>query len=176
MLCCFSLGLMLLTSSLAMAECQVTASQPNLSYGRLSPAERQLQESHKITLAEKQVVIRAVCDAPSRIRLFVSSSTATGNQFGFGSRGAMKVTAGQAFLDDHAVRLSKVGSNDSAITDGGQASVTLGVNEGLAFIDGGERQASQASVTLTIIPQFENAAITDTTRYAGNIRVRVEAQ
>lgn len=172
----YSLCLMLFTSSLALADCQITASQPSLSYGRMSPAERQLQGSQKITLTEKQVVVRAVCDTPSRIRLFVSSGLANGNQFGFGSRGAMKVMASQAILDDRSVRLSKVSAGDEAITDAGQSSFSLNVNDGLAFIDSGERTASQASVTLTVTPQFENEAITDTTRYAGNIRVRVEAQ
>lgn len=173
---CLSLCLMLLAPQMVLADCQITASQSSLSYGRLSPAERQLQGSSKITLTEKQVVVRAVCDTPSRIRLFVSSATTAGNQFGFGSRGTMNVTASQASLDDRAVRLSKVQTDDGAVTDAGQSAVTLAANDGLAFIDGGEKPASQASVTLTVTPQFENEAITDTTRYAGNIRVRVEAQ
>ena len=172
---CLTLCL-LAASHQALAECQVTTSQPRLAYGRVSPAERQLQATDKITLSEKQVLIHAVCDTPSRIRLFISSRSANGNQFGFGSQGTMKVIASQALANDRSVKLSKVHSGGDAVTDAGQSSVSLSVNDGLVFMDGTEVLASQASVTLTVTPEFKNEAITDTTEYAGHLRVRVEAQ
>lgn len=173
---CFTLCLLLAASPAALAECQVTASQPSLSYGRMSPAERQLQAKETISLMAKQVVVHAVCDTPSRIRLFIGSRTARGTQFSFGDQGSMKVTASNAVLDDRSVRLSKVLNGSDAITDAGLPSVALSVNDGLAFIDSGEETATQVSVTLTVEPEFKKEPITDTTEYAGHLRVRVEAQ
>lgn len=170
------LFLLLAMSTSALAECNVTASQQSLSYGRLSPAERQLQGKDNITLMEKQVVVRAVCDTPSRVRLYIGSRSANGNQFGFGNNGSMKVTVANAYLDDRSVRLSKVHGEGDAVTDSGQASMPLSVNDGLAFVDNGEQPASQVSVTLTVEPTFKNEAITDTTDYTGHLRIRVEAQ
>lgn len=172
---CLTLCL-LVASNQAMAECQVTASQPKLAYGWISPAERQMLATDKITLMEKRVVLHAICNTPSRIRLFISSHSANGSQFSFGSQGAMQVTASQAFLDNRSVKLSKVHTSSDAVVEAGQSSVSLSVNDGLAFVDGSEITASQASVILTVTPEFKNEAITDTTEYTGHIRVRVEAQ
>lgn len=173
---CVSLALLLACPNLVLAECQLTASQQNLAYGKMSPAERQSQKTTKITLAAKKVVVQVTCDTPSRIRLFISSHLPSGDRFGFGTRGTMNISAINGYLDDRAVKLSKVRTAIDAVSDAGQSSVTLAVNDGLAFVDGSELSGRQATVIFSVIPSFEKEPITDSTAYTGHLNIRVEAQ
>lgn len=166
---------MSLCSAQAMADCQLLQSQQQLSYGRLSAADRQTQ-GQRVQLPEKQVVLNITCDAPQRIRLFTGSTTAEGGKFGFGDQGEMTVTAADAVVDNKSVRLVAVHAGDATQVATGTEKVTAHLNQGIAFVDGTELRVKTASVTLTIKPEFKSGSLTDRTLYRGNLRVRMEAQ
>lgn len=167
---------MVACSAQAMADCQLISSQTNITYGRLSAAERQIHGSNAIELPEKQITLNVTCDVPQRIRLFVGSSTPAGSAFGFGEQGSMSITAENAVVDNDNVRLAVVQKGDATVSASGTSHVALNLNQGIAFIDGQELVGKTASLTLKVIPQFKSGPVTERATYRGNIQVKVEAQ
>lgn len=166
---------LMLCTAQALAECQLLQNKQNLSYGRISAAERQAQ-GENMSLPEKVVVLNITCDEPQQIRLFTGTASPKGGAFGFGDQGAMLVTASQAVVDDNPVRLAAVHAGDAPLQTNGAEQITARVNQGIAFVNGQELKGKTASVTLTIKPEFKSGAITDRTTWRGNLRVRMVTQ
>ena len=85
----------------------------------------------------------------------------------------MNITAGQAVADDRDVILVPVRSAGAPITAEAAKRSRIVLNQGIAFVQGEEIEASQLSVVLNVASMMESQAITDRVTYRGNLQVRV---
>lgn len=168
------LGLSLLAFSGALlAECELNSTQRSVDYLPVRPAERQQAGDKPVALPEKQFVLYVHCDKPQRIRLFFDSAYAQNGRFALGNRGEMNITAGQAVADDRDVMLVPVRSAGAPITAEAAKRSRIVLNQGIAFVQGEEIEASQLSVVLNVASMMESQAITDRVTYRGNLQIRV---
>lgn len=158
------------------AKCQLTASQQKISYGRVSPAERQLAQNGVLALPEKNIVINVLCDEPQRIRLMTGSSLPGNGRFALGDEGEMQIVATSARVDDRPVHIATVQSADAAPASGGHEQQEIVLNQGLAFMDGAEVRGKTASVTLVIHSRLKQTSISEKTTWHGNLNIRLETQ
>lgn len=158
------------------AECQLSASQQQISYGRVSAAERQLAPDQQLSLPEKNIIINVLCDQPQRMRLITGSTSSGGGNFMLGQGGEMQVIAASAYVDDRPVQLALVQSADASPASAGQLQQAITPNQGLAFIDGSEVSGKTASVTLTVHSRLNQATISEKTTWRGNLNVKLETQ
>lgn len=159
----------------SLADCQLTASQQNISYGRISASERQLANDHVLTLPEKKIVINVVCDEPQRMRLVIGSTLSGGSKFTLGDGGEMQVIAASAYVDDRPVRIASVQSADDTPASGGQEQQEITPNQGMAFINGTEMRGQTVSVTLMVHSRLKPAVISEQTTWRGNLNIKLEA-
>ncbi|MEB6380717.1 hypothetical protein MXM41_17545 [Leclercia adecarboxylata] len=167
---------MLGTPALSWAECQIFSSQQKVTWSRLSAAERQQANGQAITLPEKQIQIQVVCSEPQRIRLFIGSERPQNGTFSLGPKGEMRVIASRAYVDDKPVRLVPVKVSDTLLTSGGNETLDIGLNQGLAFMNGQEAHGKTASLSLTVMSTIKPGAITERTTWRGNLRIKMDVQ
>ncbi|MCU6676133.1 DUF1120 domain-containing protein [Leclercia tamurae] len=166
----------LIAPTCSWAECQLISSQQKVTYSKLSAAERQQAGSETISLPEKQIQLQVVCSEPHRIRLLLGSNLSQNGTFSLGEQGEMLITASSAYVDDQPVRIALVQSSDAIPQSGGSDKMTVALNQGLAFMNGGEIHGKTASVSLTVASKIKPGNITERTTWRGNLNIKLDVQ
>lgn len=173
--------LLLMIAMQAQADCSLTSNNPHIDYGKRSAAMRQADRGSTTELPERTTVLILSCEQNARMRLGITTNNAINGALGFGSNGALNVSASSAFSGSDALLLALVDSAGENVTGSGAASVTPHPGSWLVFMKDGKEvtfnSQQTASVTLTITPSFkDDTAVTDTTTLTGDIQLQLEAQ
>ncbi|MBZ0058092.1 hypothetical protein [Leclercia barmai] len=158
------------------AECQIFASQQKVSWGNLSPAERQQVKGPLLSLPEKQFQVRVVCSEPQRIRLFPGSDRVQNGTFALGADGEMQIVASHALVDDKPVRLAPVNLADVLPHSSDSENLAILPHQGLAFMDGSETYGKTATVTFTVRSAIKPGAIVERTIWRGNLKIKMDVR
>ncbi|GHD96635.1 hypothetical protein GCM10011445_36720 [Pseudocitrobacter faecalis] len=129
----------LTVSSPAFAECNVTVSNNNVDYGRISSNEVSQHHGDWYSLDERDVRVNAFCSEPQAMALFFSDSSGL-QRFRFGDNGNLVITAQQGMLDGRRVDLGKSRTHGIFSPMGTKNRRTLLVlnDEGILPVRGGE--------------------------------------
>lgn len=171
------LALALLFSGLAQAECQLTLSRAELSYGKVHDSDYSGQHKRWKTLNDRDVQLTAVCEAPVKMAVFVQGGSQD-EGFRFASDSVVLIAASNATLDGRPVSLGKTISHSPFMLSGtGNDKALLRDNEGLVPVDGEQiMEGQQFSVTLTVRPALSerDTQVRDNTRLESDLHFTVE--
>lgn len=167
-------------SSPAFADCNVTVSDNNVDYGRISSNEVSQHHGDWYALDERDVRINAVCSEPQAMALFISDSSGL-RRFRFGDSGDLVVTAQQGMLDGRRVDLGKSRTHGAFSPTGTRNRKALLVlnNEGLLPVRGGEVAIGQQfSVVLHLRPALKAGQLSSSgeEELLTNLNVQLETQ
>lgn len=176
----FTLLAGLLCTSAARAECDVTVSDTNVDYGKLSNNDITSHRGSVYTLDEREVRVNAICSEPQAMALFISDDSGE-RRFRFGDNGDILISAQQAVLDGKPVDLGKTLTHGSFVPkqERNRKKVLVMNNDGLLPVRNGEVPAGQQfSVLLHIRPALKQGihAVQDETNLMTNLTVQLEAQ
>ncbi len=108
---CAISALFLMDQTFAAQECQITLSESNLDFGRVTqPGSNDPSSSNAMhSLGNRAVSLTAICPQPAKLLIHLRGS-AQGEQFRFAQHGQLGVTLSNASLDGRPVDLAKVQS------------------------------------------------------------------
>jgi len=169
----------LVFSGAALADCQVSLSNANVSYGQVKQ-EDVIKHSGQLTaLNERNIQLNAVCDTPQKMAIFVNGS-AVDKGFRFANNSLMTVEASNATLDGKSVRLGLTSSHKPFnVSDAQNDHVLLSSNQGLLPLEGATvATGQQFSVTLTLKPMIstQDTQVRDQTTLESRVLFTVETE
>lgn len=149
------IGATSLFSSYVVAEaCQITLSQPNVSFGRFKQDDIIASRKNWNRMPGKEVTAAVFCPQPRVMALFLQSTSGSNGGVLFGQKSRLALVASNILVDGHhynLVRTSDRVSFTSAETP--KEKVFLRNNDGiLAYQNGLPVRGKQMSVTIKIIP------------------------
>lgn len=163
----------------ALADCQVSLSNANVSYGQIKQEDVIKHPGQLTALNERNIQLNAVCDTPQKMAIFVTGS-AVDKGFRFANNSLMTVEASNATLDGKSVRLGLTSSHKPfSVADAQNASVMLSNNQGLLPLDGATvGLGQQFSVTLTLKPMVsaQDTKVRDKTTLESRVLFTVETE
>lgn len=168
-------------------ECQLTATQNNVVYGKVDRRQRVEYTGSDITLSgivlpERRITLTVDCTSPHYVRLFINgiSLPYKGRQFfSFGQQGVMKVSAASALADNRAAGLLLINKGESRRKGNGDAQQKITPGAGIAFMQNTHEKAMthltvQLLVNPFIIGNDLNPA--ETEMLSSDLRVSLDAQ
>jgi hypothetical protein len=171
--------LTLIFSPAIMANCQVSLSKHDVSYGQIKQTDTVATVKQWSTLDDRQLQLIAYCSEPQKIALFFDGKM--GDQaFSFGDKSRLIVTASHATLDGKAVQLNHTTNHGQFMPMGkivDEHPVRAG--QGLIPVQGGEVLVGQQfSLTLTLKPTLVHSEfnVKDKTDLSSHIQVSVETE
>lgn len=170
----------LTSSSPVFADCNVTVSDSNVDYGRVSSNEVSQHHGDWYSLDERDVRINAFCSEPQAIALFISDSSGL-RRFRFGENGDLLITAQQGMLDGRSVDLGKTRTHGAFSPMGSKNRRKLLVlnNEGLLPVRGGDVAIGQQfSLVLHLKPALKTGKHSSSgdEELLTNLNVQLETQ
>lgn len=166
-------------SGAALADCQVSLSNANISYGQVKQEDVIKHPGQLTALNERNVQLNAVCDTPQKMAIFLNGST-VGKGFRFANNSLMTVEASNATLDGKSVRLGLTSSHKPFnVSDAQNDHVQLGNNQGLLPLEGATvATGQQFSVTLTLTPMVsaQDTQVRDKTTLESRVLFTVETE
>ena len=174
------LATILTVSAPVFADCNVTVSDNNVDYGRVSSNEVSQHHGDWYSLDERDVRINAFCSEPQAIALFISDSSGL-RRFRFGDNGDLVITAQQGMLDGRSVDLGKTHTHGEFYPMGSNNRRKLLVlnNEGLLPVRGGDVAIGQQfSFVLHLKPALKTGrhASSGDEELLTNLNVQLETQ
>ncbi|EOC0419114.1 hypothetical protein ACI0Z1_003701 [Cronobacter malonaticus] len=175
----FGLLAALLFSGFTQAECQLSLSRTELSYGKVHESDYSGQHKRWKTLNDRNVQLTAICDVPVKMAIFAQGG-AQEDGFRFASDSVMLVSASNATLDGKPVMIGKTVSHSPFLLNGaGSDKKLLRANEGLLPVSGEQiLQGQQFTVQLTIRPALssQDTKVKDKSTLESNLHFSIETE
>ncbi len=175
----FGLLAAVLFSGFTQAQCQLSLSRTELSYGKVHESDYSGQHKRWKTLNDRTVQLTAICDAPAKMAIFAQGG-AQDEGFRFASDSVMLVSASDATLDGKPVMIGKTVSHSPFLLNGaGGNKKLLRDNEGLVPVSGEHiLQGQQFTVQLTVRPALSSrdTKVKDKSTLVSNLHFSVETE
>lgn len=169
----------LLLSGAALADCQISLSNANVSYGQIKQEDVINRQHQWNPLNTRDIQLNAVCDTPQKMAVFVNGSTVD-KGFRFSNNSLMTIEASHATLDGKSVRLGLTANHAPFIASDSQTDkVMLTNSQGLLPLDGATvASGQQFSVTLTLKPMLnvQDTQVRDKTTLESRVLFTVETE
>ena len=177
------LALVLLTAAIsqaALADCQVTISQPEVNYGKIKRSDMTSTAQQWNALPERTVQLTVWCPQPQKMALFFEGNSGDKGAFVFGDQSAMMVVASQATLDGNAVSLNHTDSHGVFGINGETRDKQLvKAHQGLLPVRGDQVMSGQQfSMLLTLKPAMRKSelSVKDSHEMESNIQIQLETE
>ncbi|PHN30728.1 hypothetical protein [Pseudomonas sp. ICMP 460] len=175
---CVLYALFLAEQTFAAQECQITLSDSNLDFGRVTqPGANDPASGNAMhPLGNRVISLNASCPQPAKL-LIQLQGAGQGEQFRFAQRGQLGVTLSNASVDGRSVQLAKVQSlgappgNSSASIEAMPGDRVIAVSGGLPV------EGSQLSMQVELKPQVPVAELRtrDTKNLEANLSFQINS-
>lgn len=168
----------LLMAPLVQADCQVSLSQPTVSYGKIRVSDIANKNKQWNNLSQRQVTLTAYCPDAQKMALFFDGKAGEQKLFTFGDNSRLLVVASDATLDGNPVQLNRISDAGVFIPNGQQADkIAARAGEGIVPVSSGTVvSGKQFTMMLTIEPllNHNDLSLRDSRDIDSNIQVRLE--
>lgn len=170
----------LLLSGQAMADinnCQINISAPKQDYGSLLAGRTTFTSSalgNVAPLSERTSNLTITCLEPERMDLRFTGISLTDGSFGFGAKGKVKLTLGNAVLDTNAVQLAKTKHKGVLKEDVVADSHDLFAGDEVTVGNNSSVKGKSLNATLTITPYLLESAFKVPEEYQQEEIINVE--
>lgn len=160
LMACVICAVFLAEQSVAAQECQITLSESNVDFGRVTqPGSNNPTSANAMhPLGNRIVSLNANCPQPAKL-LIQLRGAGQGEQFRFAQGGQMGVTLSNALLDGRSVELAKVQLTGSAPSTSGSSIEAMPGDRVIPVSGGLPVVGSQLSMQIEFKPQVPMAEL-----------------
>jgi hypothetical protein len=157
----FASMILLFSARASSEECQVTFSQPVVSFGQLKPSDIAASQKNWNRMPAKEITANVFCPEPRVMALFVQSTAGVNGGVLFGQDGRLAIIADNMVVDGHACTLAKT-TDRIGFTPSSSPTQRAFIknNEGLvARQNAAPVRGKHMSFTLKIVPVINNSQL-----------------